>query len=509
MKIFSVDQIREVEAFTIKKERIKSIDLMDRAASACIAWITKRFDPGYQFIIICGLGNNGGDGLAIARLLIEQEYNVEVFIINYSKNRSPDFLTNLQKLKAVVKTDDRIDEINSFQSFQAAFLLKGHAIIIDALFGSGLNKPIEGFTAEIVNKINISLAKIISIDIPSGLYCDELNSNNEIIKANYTLTFQFPKLTFMFPETANCVGEFYILDIGLNSKFEDSKPTQNFFITQSDVSVFLKKRKKNSHKGNFGHSLILAGSYGKMGAAFLASKACLRGGTGLLTVHIPKCGYEIIQTLIPEAMVSADSELNIISDKLFLNKFNAIGIGPGIGIEMQTQSVVKFIMKDSHVPLVLDADAINIISENKTWLSFLPANSILTPHPKEFDRLAGLSVNSMDRFKFQRNFSIKYSVFVILKGMHTSISCPNGFVFFNSTGNPGMAKGGSGDALTGVITALLSQNYSFLEACLLGVYVHGLAGDLALRDKSEESMIASDIIDQLPMAFGSLRVELK
>jgi hydroxyethylthiazole kinase-like uncharacterized protein yjeF len=506
MKLFSVNQIREADTFTIQHEPIASIDLMERAAAACLNWMVERYDTNFEFKIVCGLSNNGGDGLAIARLLAERKYKVEVFIINYSQKRSSDFVTNYEKLKSDTGNHIYINEINSIEAFQTVFVSSKQGILIDALFGSGLNKPIEGFASQIVNCINQSAHIIISIDVPSGLYCDDLNSmDDKVIIANYTLTFQFPKLSFMFPETAKYVGEFYLLDIGLHPEYINTTQSKNYFTTKNDVKILLKKRSRAAHKGNFGHSLIVAGSYGKMGAAVLAAKACMRSGTGLLTVHIPKCGYQIMQTTIPEVMVNVDSGSDFISDTILLEKYNAIGVGPGIDIEKETQNVVKLLIQNSRVPLVFDADAINIISENKTWLPFVLANSIFTPHLKEFERLGGKSSTSIERLKLQREFSIKYSVYVVLKGAHTAISCPDGNVFFNSTGNPGMAKGGSGDVLTGIITSLLAQHYTPWQAAILGVYIHGLAGDFAAHNKSEESMIASDIIEHLADAFKFLR----
>jgi len=279
---------------------------------------------------------------------------------------------------------------------------------------------------------------------------------------------------------------------------------KNYFTTASDVQLFFKTRPKIAHKGNFGHALLITGSYGKMGAAVLAAKACIHSGTGLLTVHAPKTGYEILQTTVPEAMVSVDSDPHFISDNSKLEKYNAIGIGPGIDTQPQTQNVLKVLIQNTPVPLVIDADAINILAENKTWLSFIPAGSIFTPHPKEFERLAGKTKNSVERLQKQREFSAKYTVYVVLKGAHTAISCPNGDVCFNSTGNPGMATGGSGDVLTGIITSLIAQGYTSQQACILGVYLHGLAGDFAAIEQSEESMTASDIISNLSKGFHYL-----
>lgn len=506
MKIIDVDQIRELDKYTIEQEPITSIELMERAALACVNWITDRYDTATEFKIFCGLGNNGGDGLAIARLLAAKKYTVHVFIINYSEKRSPDFLFNYERLKLSADNTIYMDEVSSVESFKNSFQYTPQSVLIDAIIGAGLKDPAKGLVTHVIDFVNQQPLPVISIDVPSGLYCDTLNNaKDHIVNAEFTLTFQFPKLSFMFTENAKYTGEFSILDIQLNAEHIRTLPTKNYFITKNDVQSFLKTRNAIAHKGVFGHALIVAGSKGKMGAAVLAAKACMRSGAGLLTVHSPNCGYDILQTSLPEAMVSCDTENDHITDNIRIEKYNAIGVGPGIGTDKQTQNVTKLLIQNSTVPLVLDADALNILSENKTWLAFIPANSILTPHPKEFERLAGKTENSMERLKTQREFSIKNGVYVVLKGAHTSISCPNGDVYFNSTGNPGMATGGSGDVLTGIITSLMAQGYSSQQSCLLGVYLHGLAGDFAAQARSEESMIASDIIEYLGEGFIFLK----
>ncbi|MBA3705838.1 MAG: NAD(P)H-hydrate dehydratase [Bacteroidetes bacterium] len=504
MKIFSTEQIRNADQFTIENEPVSSLNLTERAGAACAKWILNRFDTATEFKIICGTGNNGGDGFVIARLLMEGSYKVQTFIINQTDKRSTDFTANYKRFTI----ENSVIEIDSINAFQKGFKSNRDSVVIDAILGSGLNRPITGLYGECIKLINQLSIPVIAIDIPSGLYCDTLNSKDDIIvKATYTLSLQFPKLSCMFTENAQYIGEFSILDIGLHPDYIAQTFAQDHFITKNDVQLFLKIRNKISHKGNYGHALLIAGSYGKIGAAVLSAKACMQSGVGLLTVHVPKCGYEIMQTSIPEVMVDADTETNFISDNIRIEKYNTIGIGPGIGTEKQTQNIVKLLIQNSDAPLVFDADAINILAENKTWLSFIPAGCIFTPHPKEFERLVGRSENSMERLQLQKDFSFKYKAYVVLKGAHTAISCPDGNVFFNSTGNPGMATAGSGDVLTGIITSLLAQGYTSRQACILGVYLHGLAGDLAADKKTEESMIASDIIENLGEAFKYLRDE--
>lgn len=505
MKILSSEEIRRADAYTIEHEPVKSIDLMERAAKECVKWIIPTLKGEKEISIFCGLGNNGGDGLAIARLLSQKKFKVEVFIIRYSDKCSEDFLVNEKRLKKIRKV--KIHNITSVEQLGSSIISHRSSVIVDCIFGSGLNKPVEGLAADVINFINQSTCFVVAIDIPSGLFSgkNSQDEKNTIICANHTLTFQSPKLSFMFPENGKYVGDFSVLNIGLDEKFISSLSSKIYFVTEQDVRLILKPRNKFSHKGTFGHALIVSGSYGKMGACVLASRACLSSGTGLVTAHIPKCGYEILQTANPEVMVETDSSENIISDSIPLEKYNAIGIGPGIGTEKETQNVLKVLIQNSKLPLVLDADALNILSENKTWISFLPKNSILTPHPGEFKRLIGDSDNDYVRLQKQKEFSVKYGVYVVLKGAHTCITSPDGEVYFNSTGNPGMATAGSGDVLTGIITGLLAQGYDSKQACVLGVYLHGLAGDMAAKNLSEESLIAGNIIEFLGEAYKTLK----
>jgi len=501
MKILRSDQVREVDAYTIKNEPVLSIDLMERAALACTNWIANKYGTDTCFKIFVGPGNNGGDGLAIARMLADRNYKVEVFIVKITEKLTGDSLVNYERLikqnkvKVVfIKDDDKLPEIGT------------NNIILDGLFGSGLTRPLKGLAAKVVNYLNKSKADIIAIDIPSGLF-GENNSGNDfenIIKAKYTLSFQFPGLSFFFPESGSYVGEWQVLPIGLHEGFIEKVKTNYFFISKKYIKPNIIKRQKFAHKGNFGHALLISGSYGKMGAAVLASAACLRTGIGLITVHIPKLGYDIMQTAIPEAMISIDQSDEVFTKLPDINPFNAIGIGPGIGVDIITQSAIKDILNQVKVPLVIDADALNILSENKNWLSDVPANSIFTPHPKEFERLEGKSKNHYSQNLKQIEFAKKYNIYLVLKGAHTSIACPDGTCYFNTTGNPGMATAGSGDVLTGIILSLLGQGYSSKNAAIIGVYLHGLAGDLAMEETGEESLIAGDITQKLGKAFRKI-----
>lgn len=501
MKILPIEKVREADAYTIKNEPVDSIDLMERAAKSCYRWIMKNVENTDRLKIFCGLGNNGGDGLAIARLLAKKDYRVEVFLIRYSDRSSDDFNTNLENLKYQKKV--RINEIDAVDQLPDNLDADW---IIDAIFGSGLSKPIKGFVAEVINYINKQTAGTISIDIPSGLFADEpsIGMDGAIVEADITLSFEFPKKAFMFAENLPYVKEWEIMGIDLHPDYVKNVERADYFMLRKDVTGMIRKRRKFDHKGQFGHALLLAGSYGKMGAAVLASEACMRAGAGLLTTHVPVKGYNIIQTAVPEAMCSIDRSDTVFTEHPKLDTFNAIAVGPGIGQAKETQTALKMLIQNCGIPLLFDADAINILGENKTWLSFVPPGSVFTPHPKEFERIAGKSNNSFERDKLQKEFSVKYQVYVVLKGYATAISCPDGTTFYNSTGNPGMATGGSGDVLTGVILGLLAQGYTPMQSCLVGTYLHGLAGDLASESLGQEASLASDIIGHIGYAYQQL-----
>lgn len=504
MKILPVEKIREADAFTIENEPVASIDLMERAASKVYDWFMKRCKTKEVSVkIFCGIGNNGGDGLALARMLFFTGIIPQVFVVRFSDKMSRDCEANFNRLKE--ETETPMYDIFSEDDFP---LINDKDIVVDAIFGSGLNRNIEGFAAELISHLNNNNAIRIAIDIPSGLFADGGQQSmfiahssqliaHSIFKADYTLSFQFPKLAFMFPENDAFVGRWEVLDIGLHKDFIDNVETLNFYTTEDMAMPILRKRTKFSHKGTYGHALLVAGSTGKTGAALLAAEACLRTGVGLLTAHLPKDALLPMQIYLPEAMTSIDKSETHCTEIDDIIPYTAIGVGPGIGKNAETATLLKKIIQEATQPLVLDADALNIISENPTWLSFLPDNTILTPHPKEFERLFGKTNNSYERLELQRKMSVIHNIIIVLKGAHTAITFPNGTCFFNSTGNPGMATAGSGDALTGMILSFLAQRYTPQEAALLGVYLHGKAGDEAAKEIGENSMIARDIVKSI------------
>lgn len=502
MKILTNIQIKELDQYTINEESIRSIDLMERAAYTLTQAIERLFQEKHCIKIFAGPGNNGGDSLAIARLLLERDYHVEVYLFNTTGSLSEDCVINKSRLLECI---DPIYFTEITSQFTPPTLRKDD-LVIDGLFGSGLNKPLNGGFAAVVKYINSSSATVISIDMPSGLMCEDntYNIRNHIIRADITLTLQMPKLSFFFPENQEYIGEWMCLDIQLSEKAIEETDTSYFITQKEDIQPILRNRKEFSHKGTFGHGLLIAGSYGMAGASILAARACLRSGIGLLTIHAPLRNNVILQTSVPEAIIEHDEHEMFFSTAADTFNYQAIAIGPGLRQEEETALALLEQIKITTRPMILDADALNIMATHKNWLSLLPKDTILTPHPKELERLVGRCTNSYDLLMKAREVSTKYHIYIILKGAWTAVISPDGNCRFNPTGNPGMATAGSGDVLTGILLALLAQGYPTKETCLLGVYLHGAAGDLAAESKGENGMIAGDIIDNLPLAWSKL-----
>jgi ADP-dependent NAD(P)H-hydrate dehydratase / NAD(P)H-hydrate epimerase len=501
VKLFTAEQIKRWDAFTIQHQGISSLALMERAATKCVNWLTEHGFTNRDFVIFCGKGNNGGDGLAIARLLAQQGETVTVYILEFGRKGTDDFQANLERLHDLPVSITYIQESTTLPHVFPT------AVVIDALFGAGLNKPLEGLSQRLVQHINQSGASVIAIDVPSGLFLSQSSKGNTVIEATFTLTFQAYKLGLLLAENAPSLGLVHVLNIGLSTAFYEREPAVFETVDFSLVSSLYKPRNRFSHKGTFGHALLIGGSFGKMGAVVLAASACARSGCGLTTTYIPACGYTVLQTALPEAMVLIDNEERILSHipTADLHTFSAIGIGPGLGTATATQQVVATLVKTINQPIVIDADGLNCLSLNKELLHQLPSHSILTPHPKEFDRLFGESLTEVERIQKAVEQAQALQVIIVLKGHHTLIALPNGKAYFNMTGNAGMAKGGSGDVLTGILTSLLAQSYSPEAAALLGVHLHGAAGDHTAQDLTQETMIASNLIESLSFAFRYLQ----
>lgn len=501
MKIFSSAQIHELDRYTIAHEPIKSIDLMERAAQALTQAITDEWSSATRVVVFAGPGNNGGDALAVARMLSDKNYEVIAYLFNISGNLSEDCSVNRQRL--LDKKPKALVEVT--QEFEPPQLEAG-MLVVDGLFGSGLNKPLAGGFASLVKYINASPAQVVSIDVPSGLMTEDntYNIRANIIRADLTLTLQLPKLSFLFPESQPFIGRLKVLDIRLSQEGIAKIDANYTLLEENDIRPRLLRRDPFAHKGKMGNALIIAGSYGMGGASVLATRACLRVGAGKCTTHTPRHNSMLLQISVPEAIVQLDREETIFSEAVDAEDFNAVGIGPGLGTSEQTAIAVIAQLRRTQCPLVIDADALNVLANHPAWLQQLPKEIIMTPHPKEFDRIVGRSTDSYERLMKARDLAQRLQAYIVLKGHHTSLCLPDGHIIFNTTGNAGMATAGSGDVLTGIITGLLARGYKREDACLVGIYLHGLAGDIAARELGEESVMASDLIQYLPYAFKRL-----
>lgn len=504
MKIFTGAQIHELDRYTIEHEPVASIDLMERAAKAITRAITDEWTSQTPVVVFAGPGNNGGDALAVARMLAEKDYEVMVFLFNIHNNLSEDCSTNKERLLAAKR-------VKAFTEISLNFdppKLDADTLVVDGLFGSGLSKPLSGGFASLVKYINQSPARVVSIDLPSGLMCEDntYNIRSNIIQADLTLTIQQKKLSMLMADNQAFIGRLKVLDIRLSPEYINNTRTPYRIVEENDLRPIMRQRPDFAHKGSMGNALLIAGSYGMAGAAVLATRACLRSGAGKVTVHTPRLNYAIMQISVPEAVLQTDKDEECFSEPVDTDIYDAVGIGPGLGKMDSTDVALISQIRRTKCPQVIDADAINILSNHRSWMAQLPKGIILTPHPKEFDRLAGSSsTGSYERLSKAIGLAEQLEGYIILKGHYSALCTPQGDVWFNSTGNSGMATAGSGDVLTGIITGLLSRGYSAKEAALLGMYLHGLAGDIAVKDIGKESLVAGDIIRYLPKAF--LRME--
>ena len=501
MKILTSAQIHELDQYTIEHEPIRSVDLMERAAKAITKAITEKWSTQTPVVVFAGPGNNGGDALAVGRLLAEQDYKVHIYLFNTNGKLSEDCAANKQRILDSRKLKDMLTEvIEEFDPPQ----LTAQTLVIDGLFGSGLTKPLAGGFASLVKYINQSPSFIVSIDLPSGLMTEDntYNVRANIIKADLTLTLQQKKLAFLFPENQQFIGQLKILDIRLSEEGTQRIEAHYTMLEENDIRPRILHRNEYAHKGNMGHALVIAGSYGMAGAAVLATKACLRAGAGKVTVRTPRRNNDILQISVPEAIIDIDRDELYFNETVDTEDMDAVCIGPGLRQQENTAIAVISQIRRTQCPLVLDADALNVLANHRAWLQQLPKNIIMTPHPKEFDLLNGTACSdSYERLSKARNMAEHLNAYILLKGHYTALCLPNGQVIFNSTGNAGMATAGCGDVLAGIITALLARGYKHADACMVGMYLHGLAGDLAAKELGQESLLASDLIDYLPKAF--------
>lgn len=489
MKIFDTLNIREADKITIANQHITSFQLMERAAHEVFLWIKKHFpDKETTFHVFCGQGNNGGDGLIVARLLHEAKYPVIVDVIAEAGKPTADFEKALHETQ-LSKLEYNVDKDYDFE--------KDKLIYIDALFGTGLNRDLHENVVEVINKINHGPGHVISIDVPSGMFSDK--PTKVAVQSNVVLTFQFPKLALYLPSNKDFSNKIVVLDIGLDKKFIDHTPSYHFLVDKKDAATRYRPVKPHAHKGTQGHALVIGGSYGKIGAVCLSAKAALKSGCGLVTAYLPECGYTIIQTSFPEAMALTDGEKHITKISFDL-KPKAIGLGMGIGQHPETQTAIHDFLKLQNVSLVIDADALNILSYNKDWLELLPEHTILTPHPKELERLMGGWNDDFEKLEMMKAFSTKYKVVLVAKDAHTMVIYGDS-IYVNSTGNAALATGGTGDVLTGIITGLLAQGYDPVNAAVFGVYLHGYTADIAVSETSTQAFTASDVVGYLGKAY--------
>lgn len=503
MKILTNSQLHELDKYTIDHEHISSIDLMERAARAIVEALKPICQKGQRVAVFAGPGNNGGDALAVARLLADEGYKIEAYLFNIHNHLSDECARNRQRL-IEKKQSVTFKEITlNFDPPQ----LGGDTIVIDGLFGVGLNKPLSGGFASLVKYINQSQARVVSIDMPSGLMSEDnsYNIRTNIIRADLTLTIGQPKLSMYMADSQPYIGRLQVLSIGYSEEYINNADSPYSTISEQHIRGLLRHRADFAHKGDMGSALIVAGSYGMAGAAVLCAKACLRTGAGKVTTHSARCNYTVLQTSVPEAMMQTDKDELFVGETVETSPFDAVAIGPGLGTSETTAVAVIGQIRRTGCPMVVDADALNIIGSHRAWMQQLPKDIILTPHPKEFDRLVGTaSASDYERLAKAREMAEHLGAFVVLKSHHTAICSSDGTVRFNTTGNSGMATAGAGDVLTGIITGLLARGYQPNDAATLGVYLHGLAGDIAAQRYGKESLIASDIIEALPQAYNSI-----
>ena len=496
MKILSSEAIRTVDAKTLQYKKMQSHELMEMAATAFFDYFVLNYSINESTVaIFCGSGNNGGDGVAIARLLHEAGYYVKLIIIEISDRYSDDCSLNIVKAQ---KADIDITKITSVDQIPD---LNNINVVIDGIFGTGLSRNLKGLAKDVIEKINSARKTVVSIDIPSGLFMDK--PTKLAIFATETVTFQIPKLALFLPMNYKFAGNISIVNIGLDATAINEAETDMYYLEDATMADKLKPLTKYAHKGTQGHALIIGGSLGKIGSVLLASKAALKSGCGLVTAFVPKCGTSVIQSSFPEAMVVQDNSQYYLSSISYDIQPSAIAIGMGMGKHNETKQAFAFFLQNTFTPLVVDADALNILSENSDWLHYLQPNTILTPHPAELSRLIGNWENDFEKIILTREFARQYKLIIVIKGAHTIIIDSDN-LYINSSGTPALATAGSGDVLSGIIAGLLSQNYEPIIAAQLGVYIHGLTANVTTDIINPRSFIASDIIDNICKVYDRM-----
>ncbi|WP_435577543.1 NAD(P)H-hydrate dehydratase [Gilvibacter sp.] len=499
MNIFSAEQFYQADAITIQKQELGPTDLMERAGIQVFNWLHSRMHGAQVPVrIFCGIGNNGGDGLVLARHLIQHGYNVHTYVVNCSDKRSKNFLINYDRIKQVTKKWPTL--ITSEDGFPE---IHKDDVVVDAIFGIGLNRCMDGWVKAMVQHLNAAGAFILAIDLPSGLYANApIEDPEAVVKANHTLSFQLPKLSFFMPSTGIYTNTWEAIDLGLDPEFVMTQPPIATLLHKQHILSWYQPREKYSYKGTFGHSMLVGGSLGKMGAVVLATRAALRAGSGLATAHVPKCGLGVLQTTVPEAMASCSEEESFLNS-IPLEPTHTYGIGMGMGMEDGSLAALDQFLEAQEAPVLLDADALNLLASKKELYAKIPQQSVLTPHPGELKRLLGDWTDDFDKLQKAQAFAVELQVVILIKGAHTCICTPQG-TLINSTGNPGMATAGSGDVLAGMITGLMAQGYPTWQAAAMGVYLHGSSGDIAVQHLGYQALLASDITENIGNAFIKL-----
>ena len=506
MKIFTNAQRKAIVQYTIEHDGVTELDLVERAGDGIAREIMSRWQPQQRTIVFAGWGNNGADALSATRILMRNGFNPEIYLFNIGGNRLSKECAKCKELLLSEFPQVKLKEVVS------EFLppeLNSRCLVIDGLFGSGLNRPLPQSICVILRSINDSNADVVSIDIPSGLF-SEWNTNlvnNNTIHATLTIAIEFPHLSFFFDDNAELIGEWTTVSIGLSQEAIRNTTYQYYLITHADAQKILRPRWPEANKSEYGSALICAGSYGMMGAAVLATRGCLRAGAGKVTCYSPQCGNTILQTAVPSAMFATSNDKTYLTDISLRHTYQAIGIGPGIGTRDDTITALGNFLKQCNakqMPLVIDADALNCIAARPILLNYLPVMSVLTPHEGEFDRLFGEQSSSEARLRKAIEVSAFYNVVILLKGRYTAVVRPDGKVHINSSGSPALATGGSGDVLTGIITGLMSQSYSSEMATILGAYIHGVAGEICADEHGTFGTTAEDIAQNVGKAIKSI-----
>lgn len=497
MHLLTAAQTKDWDAATLRQQGISAQQLMERAARACTGWLLKKYTTQTPFIVLCGCGNNGGDGMAIIRFLLQAGFAVKGFLLKHQ-----------DRLSADAAAQELLLPNGALQVLTPGSLLEDlppHIVLVDALLGAGTARPLSGWLNEFVTHINQLDNEKISIDMPSGLQADQLPLPEDVVlKATHTLALQQFKRSLLHPEGGRYGGQLHRIDIGLDGDFLSRTESPFQTIEAHTVNSLFRQRDVFSHKGTLGTALIIAGSYGMMGAAALAANAAGRAGAGKVKALVPACGYGILQTLAPEALCLVSGTEQLTEMAAFTDGVSGLAAGPGIGDSAATKDALRALLTQQTKPMVLDADALNIISGEKEMLLQLPPRSILTPHPKEFERLFGATENSMARLELAREKAIAHQVLIVMKDRFTVIVTPSGDCWYNLRGAAAMATAGSGDVLTGVLAGILAQGYSPFAAAVLGVHVHALAGEYATKAMGIHATLAGDLVQQLGAAFREL-----